>query len=93
MFKLKLKKINNNLLFIDIMNNFKYLLYFKNMEKIEYIKEYENSNYSKPIPYESCEIIHEQMIKCICKIDLSPGSGTGFFVGFLFLINLIYCQY
>ena len=46
----------------------------------EYIKEYHNKKYSKPISYESNQIINLQMEKCICKIELSPGNGAGFFV-------------
>ena len=46
----------------------------------EYITEFENDKYSKPISFESHEIIHEQMKKCICRIEISPkSSGSGFF--------------
>ena len=50
-----------------------------NEKKIDYIKECHNSKYSKPISFESNKIILEQMEKCVCRIKLPLGSGTGFF--------------
>ena len=60
----------------------------------DYMKEKYIPNAPNPITFDILKIILEQKEKSICKIICNNGeSGTGFFVLFHFLINVIYYQY